>query len=655
MRRDVLLMKQHNINAVRTSHYPPDSAFLDLCDEYGLWVIDECDLESHGFNDIDWRGNPSDDPRWSEAYLDRMRRMVERDKNHPSIILWSLGNESGAGANLFAMAQWARLRDPSRAIHYERDWDSGYVDVYSRMYTPHDALDELGRRAEGPTEDPAKDAHRRSLPFIMCEYGHAMGNGPGGLSEYQEMFRKFPRCQGGFIWEWIDHGVRQSTPDGREFFAYGGDFGEVVHDGNFVADGLVFPDRTPSPALGEYRKVIEPVRFTIDPDAQTLVVHNEYDFVDTAHLVYRWRLEDEGVAVADGPLEVPVIGAGDQHTLAWSKDIVAAIEQPGRGERWLTVDAVLASDAYWAPAGHEIGWGQALIGTAPAGFRVPVSGAGRHPDAPTGADGLVVVGPGAFDPVTGVLRRLGDLPVDGPRLDLWRAPTDNDLRGWMGPVAEQWLAVGLDRLTSAVKDLQFDDTGLTLTTRVAPASVDLGFLATYRWTVRGADALELDLIVTPFGDWPCPLPRVGVQLALPAAIDTVTWFGQGPGEAYRDSQAAARVGRFTRTVDDLHTPYVYPQENGNRRHVRWAELTDAQGRGLVVSGRPWFDLTVRRWTTQDLAAARHRTDLAPRDRVYVHLDAEHHGLGSASCGPYPLPKDWLLAAPVALTLRFGVR
>src|SRR6266702_3743906 len=236
MLADVLLMKRHNINAVRTSHYPPHPHFLDLCDEYGLWVLDECDLETHGFQFVEWRGNPSDDPAWADALLDRMRRTVERDKNHPSVIMWSLGNESHTGRNLAAMADWTHERDPSRPLHYEGDQNCAYTDVYSRMYHSHADVDAIGRHAEPPTDDPAADAHRRSLPFVAREYAHAMGNGPGGLTEYQELFERYPRCAGGFVWEWIDHGIpRPATGD----YAYGGDFGEPLHDGHFVIDGLV--------------------------------------------------------------------------------------------------------------------------------------------------------------------------------------------------------------------------------------------------------------------------------------------------------------------------------------------------------------------------------------------------------------------------------
>ncbi len=259
MRRDVELMKRHNVNAVRTSHYPPHPRFLELCDELGLYVIDECDLETHGFEPLGWRGNPSDDPRWRAAYLDRIARTVERDKNHPSVIMWSLGNESGVGCNLAAMAAWVRGRDPSRPLHYEHDLTSSLL----RRPQPHVRHARRGRRASGAGRSrrwrtPELDARRRALPFLQCEYAHAMGNGPGGLAEYQALFERHPRCQGGFVWEWIDHGIRRPQRD----FAYGGDFGEPLHDGNFVADGLVLPDRTPSPGLLELKAVFAPLRIT---------------------------------------------------------------------------------------------------------------------------------------------------------------------------------------------------------------------------------------------------------------------------------------------------------------------------------------------------------------------------------------------------------
>ncbi len=334
MRRDLLLMKQHNINAVRTSHYPPHPDFLGLCDELGLWVIDECDLETHGFAQQGWRDNPVDDPRWEPALLDRARRMVERDKNHPAVILWSLGNECGTGRGLSAMADWMRERDPSRPLHYEGDPSCADTDVYSRMYADHAEVERIGRRTEEPLADPESDARRRGLPFILCEYAHAMGNGPGGLSEYQRLFETYERCQGGFVWEWIDHGLRQTTPDGEVFHAYGGDFGEELHDGNFVCDGLVFPDRTPSPGLVEFKKVIEPVRIEGTGAAGTVRITNLHDFTDLGHLAFPWAYEVEGEARADGRLAVPVLAPGESAEVR----LPAPPGRPGRRGRGSPLD-----------------------------------------------------------------------------------------------------------------------------------------------------------------------------------------------------------------------------------------------------------------------------------------------------------------------------
>ena len=303
---------------------------------------------------------------------------------------------------------------------------------------------------------------------------------------------------------------------------------------------------------------------------------------------------------------------------------------PGtEGESWLTVRAVLARDESWAAAGHEVAWGQA---------RVRGGRRDRRPRAEV--DRLA-----AFDPETGRLARLGDLELDGPRLDLWRAPIDND-HGHFGPerLAPAWRALGLDRLTERVEDVAVAAEVVVQRVRVAAAGSDFGVRATFTWTAH-EDVLECRVDVEPDGEWTVPLPRIGTRMALPAAIETVTWFGRGPGEAYADSRAAARVGRFTRTVDELQTRYVMPQENGNRADVRWAELTDPAGAGIRVEGRPHVDITARRWTSEDLDRAMHASDLVAREHVFVNVDLAQHGLGSASCGPAVLPPHRLEARP----------
>ncbi|MBR7829974.1 DUF4981 domain-containing protein [Actinospica sp. MGRD01-02] len=664
MLADVLLMKRHNVNAVRTSHYPPHPDFLALCDEHGLWVIDECDYETHGFESLGWAGNPSAEPVWREALLDRAARMVERDKNHPSIIMWSLGNEAGDGENLAAMAAWIRGRDGSRLIHYEGAWRScAYVDVYSRMYAGHEEVDEIGRRVEAATENPADDAHRRAIPFIQCEYGHAMGNGPGGLRDYQDLFEKYPRLAGGFIWEWIDHGIEQTDEDGVTFYAYGGDFGEELHDSNFVADGLIFPDRTPSPGLLDFKKVVEPVHVTVAADARTLEIRNLHHSRDTGYLRWEWNLEAGGVEIAAGALEIEPVAPGESRTVAWPKEAVdPAADAAGDGELWLTVRGVLAADELWAEAGHEIAWGQGRIeadagadAAAAAARQAATSAAARTPEV---ADGVIRLGDATFDAQTGVLRSIGGIDVEGPRLDIWRAPIDNEVWGEHGPRHEplnsRWHGAGLHRMHHKTLGVSVAENGLEVRTRLAAAAVGFGLDVLYRWATDEAGVLWLDVVVDPYGAWTVPLPRLGVALTLPGEYDHVEWFGLGPGEAYRDAANGTRVGRYRASVAELQTPYVRPQENGNRHDVRWARITDAAGdRGLSVLGAPVVDVSVKPWSTRELEAAKHRNELRPDGRIHVHLDHAHQGVGSAACGPLLPEKDTLHAAHAEFRIGFA--
>jgi beta-galactosidase len=642
MRADLLLMKQHHINAVRTSHYPPHPHFLDLCDELGMWVIDECDLETHGFGQIGWRGNPSDDPAWQPALLDRMRRTVERDKNHPSIIMWSLGNEAGTGANLAAMAAWTAQRDPSRPRHYEGDRESTYVDVYSRMYPSHDEVAAIGARAEPALADPDADAHRRDLPFVMCEFAHAMGNGPGGLAEYQRLIDEHPRCAGGFIWEWIDHGLRH--PDG--FHAYGGDFGEPLHDGNFVCDGLLFPDRTPSPGLIEAAAVFSPVRIGVSPTG--IVIDNRYDFRDLSHLRFDWSLAPDGKS---GVLDVPAVGARSAVTVP-----LPAFDAPPGPAAWLTVRAVLGAEQPWAYEGHEIASGQAILDMPPA--------AGVIPTTPHRSGFVVSLGDALFDARTGSLLRIGGIEIAGPLVDLWRAPTDNDIGAGLD---RKWRAIGLHRLRQRVIDVSASDDSLTVVLRAGAAATDLGYDCVLIWRGGGppqnpgggppqspsGGPLRCDVTATPRGEWPAPLPRFGLRFALPGSMRTVEWLGMGPGEAYRDTRAGVRFGAYRTDVDEMQTPYVRPQENGNRVDVRWMSVTDTGRRGVRFGGDPTFDFTVRPWTSQALDAARHTPDLVADGRVHVNIDAAHHGIGSASCGPGVLGRHVLAAGEFRLAFTLS--
>ncbi|MGI5193942.1 glycoside hydrolase family 2 TIM barrel-domain containing protein [Streptomyces sp. CA-288835] len=629
MREDVLLMKRHNINAVRTSHYPPHPAFLDLCDEYGLWVIDECDLETHGFVEQAWRDNPVDDDRWTPALIDRASRMVERDKNHPSIVIWSLGNEAGTGRGLTAMAQWIRGRDTSRLIHYEGDINCRDTDMYSRMYASHAEVEQIGRDLDGGTHK------RRGLPFILCEYGHAMGNGPGGIADYQQIFETYDRLQGGFIWEWIDHGIK----DARYGFAYGGDFGEELHDGNFVCDGLVFPDRKPSPGLIEFKKVIEPVRIEGDGADGTVRITNGYDFADLSALAFEWSYQVDGKTIEHGSLNVPALAPGES---AEAK-LPTPPSGDGRGaETQWTVRALLAEDTAWGRNDHEVAWTQLPV--SPRALPSVVAS-----DRPSASERQIYVGPASFDVRTGALKTIGRLNVKDLRLDVWRAPTDNDEgASWQDDIrwAQMWRKYGLHRMQHRLDGVELDDEALTVRTRVAPAAWEVGLRTVYRWTSDGK-RLKLTVSVAPEGDWTVPLPRLGIRFGL-AQASQVKWFGGGPGEAYPDTKSASALGLWHSSVDELQTPYVRPQENGARADVRWAELG-----GLRIEGDPEFWFSARRWTNEQLDAAQHLTDLTPGDTVWVNLDHGQQGIGSQSCGPGALPQYQLRAAPAEFSFVFS--
>ncbi|GAB2564449.1 glycoside hydrolase family 2 TIM barrel-domain containing protein [Kribbella endophytica] len=614
---DVLIMKRAGINAVRTSHYPPHPHFLDLCDLHGLYVVDECDLETHGFGyepqapDLP---NPVMDERFKPDLELRMRRMVERDKNHPSIVLWSLGNECGMGDNLKAMYAVAKELDPSRPVHYERDTHAEFVDIYSQMYTSPEDVAKIG-------EDPTS---YRGLPFILCEYGHAMGNGPGGLLDYRELFEKYPRCQGGFIWEFIDHGLRKSE-DGQEFYAYGGDFGETIHDGNFVCDGLLFPDRTPSPGMLEYVKVIEPLRIVAEGNG--VAIGNRYEVLDTSHLTFRYVVEVEGERVAGGDLAVPAIAAGE----------TASVELPvqefaSQAEAWVTVTAELTDGTAWAEAGHRVAWGQVRLDeSASSGAKTTAqTGSCTAPDGVAGVHGISV----------GAIRNA--------RLDVWRAPTDNDA---IPGVAEAWREQGLHRVQHRVVSATTHQTGWKVVTRTAPPALQWGLVSTWVWS-RLEDGLHLDLTVKPEGQFPATLPRLGITFELPK-VDGVEWFGAGPNEAYVDTRSAAAVGKYSATVEQLQTPYVRPQENGHRIDTRWAVLTGAQGTLRIEAAPDLFGLTVRDWTSADLENAKHTIDVKAGDTTYVTLDLAQAGIGSNSCGPALADKYKLHTAPASLSVKFS--
>jgi beta-galactosidase len=658
-RADLLRMKRFNVNAIRTSHYPPHPRLLDLADELGFWVVLECDLETHGFEKAGWRDNPSDDPRWRDAYLDRIRRTVERDKNHPAIVMWSLGNESGTGANLAAMSAWVHERDPERPVHYEGDYTGEYTDVYSRMYSSVPETEQIGTDGSlapllGCT--PAQGARQRTKPFLLCEYAHAMGNGPGALDQYEALVDAHPRLHGGFVWEWRDHGILTHTADGTPFYAYGGDFDEVVHDGNFVMDGMVLSNDVPTPGLHEFAAVAQPVALTFSEETDQLIVTNRRHSASSADLALRWRVEHDGREAASGVLDAPEVAAGED-----ARVTLPAVPVADAGETWFTVEAVLAEDAPWAPAGHVVARAQLdRTPLRPARHRTPAAVAGWRDSS-----GTVDIALASFD--RGTLVRLGGRPVIGPRLELFRAPTDNDEgAAFSDPTysdasiagvssARLWREQGLDRLTHRLVSVQEAPGALRTLTRVSAAnSVDSVTVET-TWTALDGE-LELRVEIEPSAGWPTVWPRIGIRFDLPDEgnpIDTAEWFGTGPLESYPDSTRAAYVGRFRATIDELDVEYARPQETGHRSAVREVDLgafaftTTADTRGRL----PGFSLS--RHTAQQIAAADHPHELPPSDTTYLFVDAAQHGLGSRACGPDVWPAFAL--RPEARTLRMRFR
>lgn len=636
MRADVLLMKRHNIDAVRTAHYPPHPDFLALCDELGLWVVEECDIETHGFAYTGWEGNPPADDAWTPAFVERTARMVERDKNHPSVIVWSLGNESEGGVGFDAAEAWIRTHDPSRPIHYERDRTYRNSDVYSLMYPSLEDLAAIGRREEETpdalADDPEGESRRRAMPFLLCEYAHAMGNGPGSLADYEEILASSDRFCGAFVWEWIDHGWRATTPEGEVYVRHGGDIDYRPNGQRFCLDGLLFADRTPSPGLAEYAKVNEPVRIEVRTGPVAVEIRSRYQVRDTAHLAYQWRLTRDGEEVDGGALAVPVLSPGQAARVALP---VGAVDDASPGEVWLTVTAVLREDQAWADQGHVLAWGQGRLGGSPP----PQPGSGATPPRRTGES--IAVGPVVLDGA-GEAIRLGAVPIAGPRLNVWRAPTENDHgQGALNDMVRIWRAVGLDRMLRRVDGVEVTDGAVTVRGRVAPASQPIALETAMVWEQIAERSVRLAVEVTPTGPWHetpygkhrVVLPRLGVTLALPGGYDRLAWFGLGPGEAYADSRAAAQVGRWSLPVDELATSYPFPQENGNRHQVRWAELTGPGLPVLRVDAEGVIDVTARRCTDRDLDQALKPHQVPDAGLVHLHLDHAQRGLGSSSCGP----------------------
>ena len=650
MRLDALTMKRFNFNAVRCSHYPNDPYWLDVCDELGLYVIDEANLEAHAFYN-----SLGHDPAWAAAFLERAVRMVERDKNHPAVILWSLGNETGHGENQDAMAAWVRGRDGSRPLHYEPGiWIQGLSDreqpgnfIYEGGDQVTDIVcpmyPQLKTLIEWATDKNHPDRRR---PLIMCEYSHAMGNSNGGLADYYDLFEKYRGLQGGFIWEWIDHGISRTGPDGKPYWAYGGDFGDTPNDLNFCCDGLVWPDRTPHPGLAEFKHLAQPVKVvSFDRKKSAARIQNRQFFCDTGWIRISWELKVSGKSVARGLLPSANIAPGEISLLP----VPLPAFQTGKGEEaflnfWYTAGQRTA----WCERGHILGWDQILVEGAPCAQPPAVIRRQTDPLRMEQTNKAVRIIGSAFEiGFSKTASRIeefrcgGDeIFVAGPELQIWRAATDNDgIKGWSGqgnkPLG-RWLDAGIPNAVIKPESVRVSRTksgeiqitcGHVAACLVSQTAVRLKQVYTIRQdgTILVENLFAVDKKAAD-------LPRLGVRLVLAPGFENLTWFGRGPSENYSDRKRAAMVDRYSGSVSGQYVPYIVPQEHGNHTDTRW--LTLDNGRTSVrISALGPLEFSASHFTAEDLFAASHTYDLKPRPETILNLDYRQRGLGTASCGP----------------------
>jgi beta-galactosidase len=654
LRQDLLMMKRHNINSIRTCHQPSDRRLYDLADELGLWVMDEADMECHGWEKVHqcalskterlleveerrllafgragrWL---SDNPDWEEAYIDRAHQLVSRDKNHACVVIWSLGNEAFEGRNIEAMYKWVKAYDPTRPIHYEGDYSNRYADLRSTMYPPLNKLVEFVEDWDG------------KKPLLLCEFIHSMGNGPGNIKEYIDLFHKYPCLQGGWVWEWANHGLVTKSEEGTEFMGYGGDFGEAHHDGHFVIDGIVASNHRPQPALLEYAKALEPIQLSSRPSMESIQIANYYDFIDLNHLECSCKVIGDGCSNDETVVPLPALPAGQT---AWmSLSAITSSITPRRGERYLEIIFRLKESTTWADAGHEIAWLQipisASVQQVPSGVTYILSVTQESPTM------LGINSPHmkwTFDLLRGRLvswkKDNRNILHTGPSLSFYRAPTDNDITA-----GAEWTEKEVKRLKTYTRKVTWSidaSTGaveIACVQRVAPVSLEWCFNTTTTYTFRDSQ-VAIHVTGKPNGiNTPKILPRVGLEMALVSDFETATWFGRGPGESYKDKKHSQRFGRWSLPIEDLMPMYEFPQESGNHTETQWVQFEGAGAdapslRAAFPHRSQGFDFQASHYCVFDVERAQHPYELMKKrlEEIIVRLDIDHHGLGSESCG-----------------------
>ncbi len=672
MLKDIRLMKMNNINAVRTSHYPQPERFYELCDEYGLYLIDEANIESHGIGynpDVTLAGRQE----WLGQHMLRTVRMVERDKNHPAIITWSLGNEAGDGQNFVATYKWIKGRDKSRPVQYERaeKWTrttERHTDIWCPMYPSPEEVEAYALSEGKPGFD---------RPYIMCEYAHSMGNSTGNLQDYWDVIEKYGILQGGFIWDWVDQGMLETSEDGEEYYAYGGDYGEVgaPSDGNFCCNGLVGPDRTPHPALSEVKKVYQYVGFRPADLAHGLVtITNKYNFTDLSFFTINWEVLANGVLFSSGHLNQINLEPGDSVTV----EIPYGEITPAPGTEYhLNLHASRSDEWGIVPQDHLYASEQMLlpfradaVSAGAAGEEGSARASGENElaliDTRTAGTDLIFAGEGfevVFDMSAGVMKSYKsdgqELITSGPRPDFWRPPTDNDYGNGMEKRNAPWREAGSNAVLKSANISQpgMGSAGVKFTFDISGdgGKKIAGLVTEYSVHANGSVDVSFDFTKTDMRLE--EIPRVGMQMILPGRFTDLSWFGRGPHENYIDRKTSAFVGLYESSVADQYVPYVRPQENGYKTDTRWLNVTDGNGKGIRFEGKPLFSFAAMNYLHEDFESQgslagyrpdaklvnRHICDVIPRDLVCVNIDYGQMGVGGDdSWGARTHPKYCLL-------------
>ncbi len=643
MLKDIRLMKKFNINAVRTSHYPNTPIWYNLCDRYGLYVIDEANVESHGMG-YDPDKTLGNNPDWKAAHLDRTIRMVERDKNHACVIIWSLGNEAGDGINFEATYNWVKGRDPSRPVQYEMTDLHPHTDIFCPMYARIHILRDYA-------------SQKRPRPLILCEYAHAMGNSVGNLKDYWDVIYKHPQLQGGFIWDWVDQGILAETEEGKKFWAYGGDFGpeDTPSSGNFCINGLVFPDRKLHPSIWEVKKVYQNITASeVDLGSGRIKINNRYDFINLNRFDVLWELKADDSILAKGKIAGPDIKP--HKSKIFTLPFPEITPEPGY-EYFLDLSFRTREKTELMPAGHEVAWEQFKLPYYKPKVLTEISRAAKirqkSRDGKLFIEGLDFSY--VFDLENGHFVSLKYLDTELIKSGIkqeavpffctpnfWRAPTDNDYGNKMPQRLGIWKDAGKNRIIKRVESRQNSNRDISIEVEAALPDVETKYITSYH--IFGNGEIEVSNRFVPGKKGLPDLPRFGVQMALRSEYDNISWYGRGPHETYWDRKSGAKVGIYRGKVKDQYHPYIRPQENGNKTDVRWLSLTNKEGIGLLVVGVPFLSVSAHHFLSEDFDSGdkkrqRHTYDLKPRDLVNLNLDYKQMGVGGdTSWGARPHPQ-----------------